>query len=237
MHTKSPDFENFTPIDFNDYSQAYLEDRLNLYVNYILDDESGVYHYDQASGKGIGQTNTNSPGNYSRVVFVNDNYVYAPVYGKSYGKLTFYGNEKDNKITAKSRADNYVEGGLGSDTITTGMGDDTIYTNAKINSNDDNEDENTTNTVYAGEGADTVYGSKGTDIIYGDFATEDEYSILGYFKNKDDFIQGAGGADTLIGGKGDDILIGGFATSRDDNASDTLEGGSGFDTYRVNTKI
>jgi len=213
---------NYTDVkDYNLVSQNYLNDRVDFILN---TNEESIYHYDQKTDIGVGQTNATNPGNYSRVVFVSDNYVYAPVYGKTYGKLTFYGNEKDNNITAKSRADNYAEGGLGSDTITTGMGNDTIYTNANISDQYDQETSSTVNRVYAGDGEDHIYGSKGTDIIYADSdsTNPDEY-------HESDFVEGKGGSDVIYGGGDDDILYADSKTSHTDTSGDYIVGGLGAD--------
>jgi Ca2+-binding RTX toxin-like protein len=196
-----------------------------MYYALVRLNDSGIYHYDLKTDIGVGQTNADTPESYSRVVFVNDNYVYAPVYGKTYGKLTFYGSEKDNTITAKSRADNYIEGGLGSDTITTGMGDDTIYTNANIQDKYDYETASTLNRVYAGDGNDTVIGSKGTDIIYADSDSSSNPSEY----RESDYVEGKGGSDVIYGGGNDDILYADSAYSHADTSGDYIVGGKGKD--------
>ena len=68
--------------------------------------------------------------------------------------------------------------------------------------------------LYGGAGNDIVNGAAGADHLEG---------------NADaDQLDGGAGNDTLLGGSGDDTLTGGA----DDQAADTLQGGTGVDTYR-----
>ncbi|GAB6069162.1 hypothetical protein JCM30760_02590 [Thiomicrorhabdus hydrogeniphila] len=77
-------------------------------------------------------------------------------------------------------------------------------------------------TISGGKGRDRIEGGYGKDILNGD--------------DSDDILLGQKGEDTLVGGNGKDILIGGYQDSNktiDDNEVDTLNGGTGFDTYYV----
>ena len=122
-------------------------------------------------------------------------------------KEIIFGSNGGNKITTKAQSsyiyamggddtivavssDSYIEGGEGSDRITTGPGKDTIYTNADINPEHDYD--SGTNTVRSGAGSDTIHGSKAKDVIYGE--------------DGDDTIYGREGSDELYGGSGNDTI-------------------------------
>jgi Ca2+-binding RTX toxin-like protein len=87
---------------------------------------------------------------------------------------------------------------------------------------------------YGRTGNDTLYGSDGSeDDLYGNngndslFGNDGDDSLFGGYGS--DTLYGDGGRDYLNGGYGDDILIGfGFGTQSE---SDTLEGGTGADTF------
>ena len=86
--------------------------------------------------------------------------------------------------------------------------------------------------LYGGAGADTINGLGGADYLEGN-ADNDQLNggdgadtQLG--GNGNDALDGGAGNDTLLGGSGDDTLTGGA----DDQAADTLQGGTGVDTYR-----
>ena len=152
-----------------------------------------ISYTDTATGEFI-QANDGFP--IKNIVFVNGDYE------TKVGRVEIYGYSDDNKITA-TRGDVYVEGGLGSDTITTGSGDDTIYTNAAIDDKYDIEDDSVENTVNAGNGDNTIYGSKGKDIV-----------TTG---KDDDKIYAGGGSDTINSGKGNDII---YTGGKSENSGD-----------------
>lgn len=193
------------------YSEKHLNARANFFETFIkmktmkekIDFGSGfndiepvktkISYMDTATGEFI-QANDGFP--IKNIVFVNGDYE------TKVGRAEIYGYSDDNKITA-TRGDVYVEGGLGSDTITTGSGDDTIYTNAAIDDEYDSEDDSVENTVNAGNGDNTIYGSKGKDIV-----------TTG---KDDDKIYAGGGSDTINSGKGNDII---YTGGKSENSGD-----------------
>ena len=193
------------------YSEKHLNARANFFETFIkmktmkekIDFGSGfndiepvktkISYMDTATGEFI-QANDGFP--IKNIVFVNGDYE------TKVGRVEIYGYSDDNKITA-TRGDVYVEGGLGSDTITTGSGDDTIYTNAAIKDEYDSEDDSVENTVNAGNGNNTIYGSKGKDIV-----------TTG---KDDDKIYAGGGSDTINSGKGNDII---YTGGKSENSGD-----------------
>ena len=193
------------------YSKKHLDARANFFETFIkmktmkekIDFGSGfndiepvktkISYMDTATGEFI-QANDGFP--IKNIVFVNGDYE------TKVGRVEIYGYSDDNKITA-TRGDVHVEGGLGSDTITTGSGDDTIYTNAAIDDEYDSEDDSVENTVNAGNGDNTIYGSKGKDIV-----------TTG---KDDDKIYAGGGSDTINSGKGNDII---YTGGKSENSGD-----------------
>ncbi len=96
---------------------------------------------------------------------------------------------------------------LGTNTIGYGRaGNDKLF--ASYNSDD---------TLYGNRGNDELYGSGGADSIYG-----------GYGK---DTLYGGSGADYLNGGAGNDYLNGYDFDTNSEFEFDTLEGGTGADTF------
>ena len=204
------------------YSQQHLRDRAEFLTVKIKttsgsnDRSISKMFYDQRTGEGI---SGDAPAKFglqkNLVAFVDGKYKAA--YQSSL--RTIYGYSNDDTIESTWISNNYIESGLGSDTIITGSGNDTIYTNADIDGKYDQEDNGVKNTVHAGAGDDTVYGSKGMDEIYGE-----------------------GGSDTIYGGGGDDIIYGGedndtlYADNAARGSIDTssninkLYGGQGDDT-------
>jgi Ca2+-binding RTX toxin-like protein len=209
-------------VDYNQRSESYLHHRIDFLINR---DES-IFYLDTKLGLSAGVNSDVLGPHRDRIVFTDSSYEYNNAYGKSYTDITVYGSDKANIITAKSRANNYVEGGLGNDVITTGMGDDTIYTNANIASQYDKETSSTVNKVYAGDGDDTVYGSNGIDVIYADSdnsSDPEQYS-------ETDTVEGRGGSDVIYGGGGNDYLYADRKTSHSDTSGDYIVGGRGKDT-------
>jgi hemolysin-type calcium binding domain protein len=208
--------------ELEQYSQQHLRDRAEFLTVKIKtasgsnDRSISKMFYDQRTGERI---SGDAPAKFglqkNLVAFVDGKYKVA--YQSSL--RTIYGYSNDDTIESTWISNNYIESGLGSDTIITGSGNDTIYTNAAIDGKYDQEDNSVKNTVHAGAGDDTVYGSKGMDEIYGE-----------------------GGSDTIYGGGGDDIIYGGedndtlYADNAARGSIDTssninkLYGGQGDDT-------
>jgi len=154
----------------------------------------------------------------------------------NHGKEILFGSNGGNKITTKAQSsyiyamggddtivaassDSYIEGGEGSDRITTGPGKDTIYTNADINPEYDYD--SGTNTVRSGAGNDTIHGSKAKDVIYGE--------------DGDDTIYGREGGDELYGGSGNDTIYTNYKMDdkldkEDENTTNLVVAGQGKDT-------
>jgi Ca2+-binding RTX toxin-like protein len=92
-------------------------------------------------------------------------------------------------------------------------GNDTLY------GSDDSED-----TLYGNRGNDGLFGYGGNDSLFGGYGVDYLYGDAG-----NDSLFGGYGVDYLYGGAGNDILIG-YANSTEFEA-DTLEGGTGADTF------
>lgn len=129
------------------YSQKHIDDRINALEAIINNDKYGRYYYDQAT---VDLTNATSPMNFTRTVFVDTNYHYAPMYE----------SEKDNTIVAKSRSNDFIVGGRGTDTIHGSDGDDEENqgNNPSMFSDDD--------TIYVGNDSDTLIGGKENDTLH-----------------------------------------------------------------------
>lgn len=78
-------------------------------------------------------------------------------------------------------------------------------------------------------GNDTLTGTPGKDIILGGAGNDNLGGGAGkdlvYGGSGDDAIRGGSGKDLLIGGRGNDLIVA--------NDGDTLWGGSGADTFRI----
>ncbi|MEP6327170.1 LamG-like jellyroll fold domain-containing protein [Sulfitobacter pontiacus] len=131
---------------------------------------------------------------------------------------------------------NYLDGGLGNDTLVGRSGADHLVGGAD---NDVLRGEGGDDTLEGGDGDDhitgsTAFGGAGNDTINGSLETDDATGALSGGSG-DDFIQGRSadevisgdaGADTLKGGSGDDTL-------RADSEDTYLHGGSGHDWLTV----
>jgi Ca2+-binding RTX toxin-like protein len=109
-----------------------------------------------------------------------------------------------------------------------------------------------TDTLTGGDGNDTIIGSAGADAIKGGNGNDtisagDDNDVVVQGQAGNDTISGGTGADTLNGGDGDDRLVGDqqadalSGEAGDDimvwnngDASDTNDGGAGFDRSEVN---
>ena len=131
-----------------------------------------------------------------------------------------YGNDT---ITGNNAA-NFLDGGVGNDTITGGAGNDTLRGGdddpAHPGSNDDNLD--------GGSGDDHLDGGSGKDILSGGL---DDDTLLG--GAGDDQLFGGFGTDNLDGGADNDTLDGGGSLDGGGNSNgpDLLTGGAGDDTF------
>jgi Ca2+-binding RTX toxin-like protein len=94
--------------------------------------------------------------------------------------------------------------------VDAGDGDDTVYGSFA------------SDVIYGGQGNDWLYGLDGNDWLYGQDGTDRLYG-----GNHDDHLYGGAWQDVLFGQDGNDYLDGGT-----DGINDTLNGGTGADTFR-----
>lgn len=98
-------------------------------------------------------------------------------YDEILSKLTTYGSDGDDNITA-SLANDKIYAGAGNDTMSAGSGNDTIF---------------------GGDGDDLIYGGDGNDVIYGEAGADTVYGGTG-----DDQIYNDASANYFYGGTGND---------------------------------
>jgi Ca2+-binding RTX toxin-like protein len=110
--------------------------------------------------------------------------------------------------------DDVVSGGLGDDTGYGGAGNDWIYGGSE---NDRLDGGDGTDNMYGGWGNDNMTGGNGTDWMYGE--------------QGNDVLTGGASTDYLRGGDGDDYF---YASG--DGANDSIDGGLGYDTARVDKR-
>ena len=142
------------------------------------------------------------------------------------------GDRIDNADAVDDSDDDFVEAGLGNDTVLSGAGDDSVLGDL----GDDRVEGGAGNdTVRGGKGDDTIIGGEGDDSLYGN---EDDDSILGgdgsdsiYGETGDDFVSGGAGDDHLEGNEGADTIYGGAGNDwmRGSYGNDELHGGTGDD--------
>ena len=116
-----------------------------------------------------------------------------------------------------------IRGGDGNDYIMAGTGNDTVY-------GDSGQD-----IVKAGTGDDVVRGGAGNDKLYG----EDGNDTL-FGEGGNDWLDGGGTTNKLFGGAGNDTLIWqtGQIELKNQGAPDsTFDGGSGYDTLRIDNDV
>jgi serralysin len=132
------------------------------------------------------------------------------------GGVTAFGNSLNNFLQGNAGANNYLQGGLGNDTMVGGDGNDTYY----VDSTGDGVVE--TNAVLATGGRDTVVstlasyalGANVEDLIL------DTGGVTAFGNSLNNFLQGnAGAVNYLQGGAGNDTMV----------------GGDGADTYYVDS--
>jgi Ca2+-binding RTX toxin-like protein len=111
---------------------------------------------------------------------------------------------------------NFIDAGLGDDTVTGGGGADTI---SGGDGNDTLSGGNGDNTLHGGAGTDTITGGTGNDKIGGGDGADVINSGDG-----SNVIDGGAGADTITGGAGNDTITGG-------DGADVMTGGTGADEF------
>lgn len=85
--------------------------------------------------------------------------------------------------------------------------------------------------LILGEGGnDSLSGDGGRDILYGGSGGDTLHGGIG-----GDYLLGGTGEDILEGDADDDVLYSNDQTGADDHAEDILRGGSGNDTFHINT--
>ena len=123
-----------------------------------------------------------------------------------------FGYDGDDQIHAFSMG-NYIEGGLGNDTIDLvggvargGAGNDIITATGGASVS-----------LYGNNDADTLHGGSASDVVDGGLGDDFAYGGAG-----DDQIEGGDGNDSLFGEAGNDVIIGGLG-------ADVIHGGDGND--------
>ncbi|PSM51229.1 calcium-binding protein [Campylobacter blaseri] len=213
-HREATEYQN---LDI--YSDRHKNARVEFFTKFVKEQaknqrefSSPIHYVDINHGKTLsaGSLTQGSIGNQefnSVNVFVNGSYTQQlptknlSIFGYSDNDTINAGIKNISSIIGEYSNNVYVEGGLGSDTITTGSGNDTIYTNAAIKDEFDKEKENTTNTVNAGDGNNTINGSKAKDIVT---TGKDNDTIV--TKAGDDTIEDNGGINYIYAGAGSDTI-------------------------------
>jgi len=137
------------------------------------------------------------------------------VYGEGGSDLVYGESGSDTLIGGES-----VSGQSGNDTLVGGLGADVLYGGVV-----DHTVVGTGNDVLlGGTGADTLYGSDGDDTLMGEDGND---SLIG--GDGRDYLDGGVGADSVNAGAGDDTIVFG--------ASETIDGGSGYDTLLMRNEV
>ena len=159
--------------------------------------------------------------------FFNGTSVSSLVWGGD-GNDTLIGGTGNDFIDGGS-GDDVIYGGLGNDNLQGNSGNDTIFGNA---GNDYMIGGAGNDIMYGGDGNDYMTGGDGNDLLVGgagdDFLDGGWGNDALYGEAGRDVLWGGPGADYLNGGDGDDYLDGGY-----DGARDTLVGGAGSDTFKM----
>jgi Ca2+-binding RTX toxin-like protein len=140
------------------------------------------------------------------------------------GADTLTGDGNANVLTSGAGTDT-LNGGAGNDTLNGGLGADALNGGADVDTvsyNPESRDVCVDPDGVADDGADLNSGVLGCQSE-GDNVASDVESIAG--GSGDDVLTGGVGPGTVAGNGGNDVLSGG-----DDNAPDTINGGSGTDT-------
>ena len=131
----------------------------------------------------------------------------------------------DNDFLDGTEENDKIYGLAGDDVIYSYQGNDLVY-------GDDGKDKLVDSygddTLNGGRGNDRLEDGYGNDILNGD---DGDDTIVGYFDNGNDTLNGGNGNDTLDGGNGNDTINGNSGVDRLEGGygSDTLNGGSGND--------
>ena len=131
----------------------------------------------------------------------------------------------DNDFLDGTEENDKIYGLAGEDVIYSYQGNDLVY-------GDDGKDKLVDSygddTLNGGRGNDRLEDGYGNDILNGD---DGDDTIVGYFDNGNDTLNGGNGNDTLDGGNGNDTINGNSGVDRLEGGygSDTLNGGSGND--------
>jgi Ca2+-binding RTX toxin-like protein len=123
---------------------------------------------------------------------------------------TLTGNEGDNLLIAWGDNDT-LHGGAGNDSLFGVDGVDALFGDAGIDY------------LVAGIGNDTLDGGDNPDALYGEDGNDTLYGGTGFH------------TDILVGGAGNDVLNGSHASIHYQGDYDLMDGGSGDDTYYVDT--
>lgn len=153
-----------------------------------------------------------------------------------------YADEPDEFDPVPENDRDYVNGGMGNDTILGGDDDDTIYGGQGNDVIDGGIDEDSIyagvgdDTITGGHGSDWVDGGSGNDLITGNDPLDDFAEELDATDatpdNDRDYLNGREGDDTIYGGDDDDTLLGGQGNDYLDGGidEDSIDGGVGDDT-------
>jgi Ca2+-binding RTX toxin-like protein len=135
--------------------------------------------------------------------------------------------------TIKSLAgEDTLFGGAGADRLWAGNGDDYVLAGV---GNDVIYGEGGQDTAKGGDGNDTLRGGSADDSLYGDAGVDSLYGDAG-----NDWLDGGSVTDKLFGGVGNDTLVWrtGSLELRDQAPSGPLlDGGSGYDTLRIDNEV
>ncbi|MBI1285507.1 MAG: matrixin family metalloprotease [Thiobacillus sp.] len=138
------------------------------------------------------------------------------------------GGSGDDQITGNA-ADNILRGNAGNDIVAGWDGADTLYGGSGndnlfgVDGNDTLYGESGIDYLVGGSGDDTLDGGDNPDAIYGEDGNDTLYGGIGFH------------TDIMVGGAGDDILNGSGPTIHYQGDYDLMDGGSGNDTYYVDT--
>ncbi|MBE9169212.1 calcium-binding protein [Pleurocapsales cyanobacterium LEGE 06147] len=154
--------------------------------------------------------------------------------GTDVQKVTFNGNDGNDRLNANLTAVNIVaDGGNGNDILNGGSVDDTLNGGDGDDNLQGNGGNDTLNgglgndTLNGGDGDDRLNGGDGNDFLFGGLGND---TLNG--EDGDDRLNGGDGNDFLFGGLGNDTLNGGDGDDRLNGGlgNDTLNGGLGNDT-------
>lgn len=144
---------------------------------------------------------------------------------RGYGSNDEFHNNTNIRSSAwGGSGDDYLSGGGNTDTFDGGSGTDTIYGRGGIDRLSGGTE---TDYLHGGDARDIIHGNQGNDWLWGDGGNDDLYGDAG-----NDRLYGGTGTDWLSGWTGDDHLDGG-----NDGQVDTLKGGTGKDTFAVETYL